>query len=70
MLIFYPKLPNGNILWTCDNCGDTAEIRYGGTNAVSIYCMCDESCHPKCNGEWYSKGLYWKRIPLDRRNFL
>ena len=70
MLIFYPKLKNGNILWTCDNCGDTANIRWGGTNAVSIYCMCDRSCHPKCNDDWYNKGLYWKRIPLDRRNFL
>ena len=70
MLILYPKLPNGNIHWTCDNCGKTAEICYGGTAAVSIYCMCDRSCHPKCNDEWYNKSLFWKLIPKDRRDLI
>ena len=70
MLILYPKLKNSNILWTCDNCGNTAEICYGGTAAVSIYCMCDQSCHPKCNDVWYNKSLYWKRIPIHRRNLI
>ena len=67
MLIIYPKLKNGNVLWNCDNCGKTTEIVYGGTAAVSIYCMCDRSCHPKCNYEWYVEGLYWKDIPIERR---
>ena len=26
MLILYPKLLNGNILWSCDNCDRTAEV--------------------------------------------
>ena len=70
MLIFYPKLPNGNILWTCDNCRDATEIVYGGTSAVSIYCMCDRSCHPKCNDEWYNKSLFWDRIPYHLRTWI
>jgi len=68
MLIFYPRLPNGNILWSCDDCKDKKQIVYGGTHAVALVCVCDMKCHPKCNNDWYYKGLYWERIPIEKRN--
>jgi hypothetical protein len=68
MLIFYPRIKNGNILWSCDNCGNTAQVVYGGTNAVALVCQCDMKCHPECNNDWYYKGLYWERIPIEKRN--
>ena len=67
MLIFYPRLPNGNILWTCDNCSRTAEGSCPDTNAGALICQCDMKCHPECNNDWYYKGLYWNRIPMEDR---
>jgi|TARA_B100001123_G_C14568029_1_gene733081 hypothetical protein len=67
MLIFYPQLNNGNILWTCDDCGNTAEVSCADTNAVALVCICDGEVHPQCNNDWYYKGLYWDRIPMNRR---
>ena len=67
MLIFYPRLPNGNILWTCDNCNETAQVSCADTNAVALVCMCDGQVHPECNNDWYYKGLYWNRIPMEDR---
>jgi hypothetical protein len=61
MLIFYPRLSNGNVLWTCDNCGDTAEVSSENTNAVALVCMCDTKVHPQCNSKWYYDGLYHSR---------
>ena len=29
--------------------------------------MCDSRIHPRCSDDWYNKGLYWKRIPLNIR---
>ena len=55
MLIFYPTLPNGNVLWTCDNCGTTAEVSWPDTNAVALICKCDMKTHPQCNSDWYYK---------------
>ena len=60
-------LPNGNILWSCDNCDRTAEISYPTTNAVALLCICDSKVHPQCNNDWYYKGLYWERIPIEKR---
>ena len=68
MLIFYPRLPNGNILWSCDNCDNTAEVSTPDTNAVALICQCDMKCHPECNHDWYYKGLYWNRIPMEDRD--
>lgn len=68
MLIFYPRLPNGNILWTCTECGDTVEVSCSKTNAVSIYCACNGKINPQCNADWYNKGLYWTRIPIENRS--
>jgi hypothetical protein len=67
MLIFYPKLDNGNVLWTCDNCGRNAEVSCADTNAVALVCICDGKVHPQCNNDWYYKSLYWNRIPMDKR---
>ena len=67
MLIFYPKLPNGNILWSCDNCNETAEASVADTNAVALLCICDGKVHPECNNDWYYQGLYWNRIPMEDR---
>ena len=67
MLIFYPTLSNGNVLWTCDNCSITAEVSWPDTNAVALVCQCDGKTHPKCNSDWYYKGLYWERIPMKAR---
>ena len=67
MLIFYPTLPNGNVLWTCDNCGNTVEVSWPDTNAVALVCQCDMKTHPQCNSDWYYKGLYWERIPIENR---
>jgi hypothetical protein len=67
MLILYPKLPNGNILWSCDNCDGTAQVSCSDTHAVALLCMCDSRIHPRYNDDWYNKGLYWKRIPLSVR---
>ena len=67
MLIFYPMLSNGNVLWTCDNCDRTAEVSVPNTNAVALFCTCDEKVHPQCNNDWYYQGLYWKRIPMENR---
>ena len=58
MIIIYPKLDNGNVLWTCDNCGDKAEISVPQTRRVSIYCICNKRCNPKCNEEYYNTGIY------------
>jgi hypothetical protein len=68
MLIFYPRISNGNILWTCDNCGKTAEVSTPDTNVAALVCECDMVCHPKCNHDWYYKGLYWNRIPMENRD--
>ena len=68
MLIFYLRLPNGNVLWSCDSCGDTAQVSEINTNAVALVCNCDMKVHPECNDEWYYKGLYWNRIPKENRN--
>ena len=67
MLILYPRLLNGNVLWTCDNCGNTAEVSWPDTNAVALVCQCDMKTHPQCNSDWYYKGLYWERIPMENR---
>ena len=67
MLIFYPRLPNGNILWTCDKCDITAEVSCAETNAVALYCMCNCKVNPQCNADWYNRGLYMNRIPLEIR---
>ena len=67
MLIFYPKLLNGNILWSCDNCNETVEVSMPDTNAVALVCICDDKVHPECNSDWYYKGLYWERIPMENR---
>ena len=67
MLIFYPQLDNVNILWTCDSCGNTAEVSCVDTNAVALVCICDGKVHPECNNDWYYKNLYWERIPIDKR---
>ena len=67
MLIFYPKLPNGNILWTWDNCGNTAQVSFSDTNAVALYCACNYKVNPQCNDEWYNESLYMKRIPMEIR---
>ena len=68
MLIFYPRLPNGNILWSCDNCNETAEVSVADTNAVALLCSCDGKVHPECNNDWYYKGLYWNRISIEQRD--
>ena len=68
MIIIYPKLTNGNVLWTCDNCGDTAEVSEFNTNAVALVCQCDMKTHPQCNSDWYYNRLYWERIPMENRN--
>ena len=68
MLIFYPRLPNGNVLWNCDKCDRTAEVSTPDTNAVALICMCDGKVHPQCNDDWYYKGLYWERIPMEKRD--
>ena len=60
-------LPNGNIFWSCDNCSRTAEVSVADTNAVALLCSCDGKVHPECNNDWYYKGLYWNRIPMEDR---
>jgi hypothetical protein len=67
MLVLYPRLPNGNILWSCDNCDRTAEVSAADTNAVALMCLCTGKVQPQCNNDWYYKGLYWNRIPMERR---
>ena len=67
MLIFYPRLPNGNILWTCDKCDNTAEVSISETAAVALYCKCSSGIRPQCNDEWYNKSLYLSRIPMEIR---
>ena len=68
MLILYPKLPNGNIRWSCDNCDNTTEVSMVDTNAVALVCICDGKIRPQCNSDWYCNGLYWNRIPIERRD--
>ena len=67
LLILFPRLPNGNILWTCDNCNASAEVSCTDTNAVALYCTCNNKINPQCNEEWYNKGLYFNRIPMELR---
>jgi hypothetical protein len=67
VLIFYPKLPNGNILWSCDNCDNTAQVSFSDTAAVALYCMCNRKINPHCNDKWYNESLYMKRIPMEIR---
>ena len=64
MLILYPRLKTGNVLWTCDNCGWTTEVTCIETNAVALHCTCDNTMHPKCNDKWYNKGLYFQNKKL------
>ena len=68
LLIFYPRLPNGNVLWSCDNCDNTAQVTFAETAAVALYCMCNSKINPQCNDDWYTKRLYLKRIPMEDRN--
>ncbi len=65
LLILFPRLPNGKVLWTCDICGDTAEVSCSDTNAVALYCMCSRKIQPQCNDDWYNKNLYMSRIPIE-----
>ena len=67
LLVLFPRLPNGNVLWTCDNCGDTAEVSCSDTSAVALFCTCNHKINPRCNDEWYNTGLYFERIPLEIR---
>ena len=67
MLILYPRLSNGNVLWSCDSCDRTAQVSMVETNAVALYCICNRKVNPQCNNDWYNKGLYWDRIPIDQR---
>ena len=67
MLVLYPKTKNGNVLWSCDNCNRTAEVSIPDTAAVALVCMCDGKVHPQCNNDWYYLGLYWDRIPIEKR---
>jgi hypothetical protein len=60
-------LSNGNVLWSCDTCNRTAEVSMTDTNAVALVCVCDSKIHPQCNSDWYCKGLYWSRIPMEKR---
>ena len=48
-------------IWTCDNCGDTAEISCADTHIVSIYCNCDNRCHPECNTRWYNENWCYEK---------
>ena len=57
MIILYPRLPNGNIRWSCDNCDNTAEVSYSPTAAVALYCKCTKSTHPACNEYIYADRL-------------
>jgi len=67
VLILYPRLPNGNVLWTCDNCGDTAQVSEFETNAVALICQCDMKTHPRCNSKWYYEGLYRGKHAYKKR---
>ena len=67
MLILYPRLPNGNVLWNCDGCDDTAEVSFAMTAAVALYCSCNHRINPRCNDDWYNKSLYLSRIPMKKR---
>ena len=67
MLILYPRLSNGNVLWSCDSCKDTAQVSEICTNAVALVCTCDMKIHPECNSDWYYQGLFWERIPKENR---
>jgi hypothetical protein len=52
-LFLFPRLENGNVLWICDNCGNTGDVSASKTRAVTLYCECTNSVHPECNNEWY-----------------
>lgn len=67
MLILFPRLSNGNVLWTCDNCGVTAEVSEFETNAVALVCVCDMKTHPRCNSKWYYEGLYHSKRTQKKR---
>ncbi len=58
MLILYPRLSNGNVLWSCDSCDRTAQVSLAETNAVALYCICNRKVNPQCNDDWYNKKLY------------
>ena len=60
MIVIFPKLKNGNILWTCDNCGEQSQI-CSPTRRVSIYCKCNKQCNPKCNEKYYNTSAYMKK---------
>jgi hypothetical protein len=65
-LIFFPRLPNGNVLWECDNCGVKAEVSEFDTCAVALVCECDLKARPVCNAKWYYDGLYRDRKLKDK----
>ena len=67
LLILFPRLPNGNVLWNCDKCDNTAEVSFAVTAAIALFCMCNRKINPQCNDNWYNKGLYWNRIPIKNR---
>ena len=54
-------------MWSCDSCDRTAQVSMVETNAVALYCICNRKVNPQCNNDWYNKGLYWDRIPIDQR---
>ena len=59
MIVLFPKLPNGNILWKCEYCGQEYEV-CSSTRRVWLYCICGKFS-PKCNREYYTKGGYLKK---------
>ena len=60
-LVFFDRLENGNVLWSCDNCNNTAEVSCSDTRAVALYCMCTRSIHPPGNADWYNKLQYYNK---------
>ena len=66
MLILFPRLSNGNVLWSCDNCDNTAEVSEFDTNAVALVCVCDMKVHPQCNSKWYYERLYYNKQAQEK----
>jgi hypothetical protein len=66
VLILFPRLSNGNVLWSCDNCDNTAEVSEFDTNAVALVCNCDMKTHPECNSKWYYERLYYNKQAQEK----
>ena len=59
LIVIFPKLSNGNILWSCKYCNRKYEVTTH-TRRVWLMCSCGKES-PECNKKYYCNGEYFEK---------